>query len=186
MMGVSKDTIAHFQMWWLLYWHAVLAAVVLCLAVSVMVRRRFRKWPVILMLFPAAVAILWLRYCAVNPWVGYQYRLTVTLEVDGKPVSNSEVYQILKARNPIRNRLTLGGVSNEQVVVFGEAIYFSFPKSPLLVTMAGSGGQMYQMRRAFLQDRCSITVQLGCKKVLLMERRRQKGLERRSRSTNCL
>ncbi|ODS01363.1 hypothetical protein AUC68_00430 [Methyloceanibacter methanicus] len=140
MFEASKDSIAHFQMWWMLYWHAVLAAIVLCLAVSIMVRCRFRKWPVILMLFPAAVAVLWLRYCAVNPWISYQYRLTVTLDVDGKTISNSEVYEVLKARNPIRNRLTLGGVSNEQVVVFGEAIYFDVGGKPLLVTMAGSGG----------------------------------------------
>jgi len=141
MIEANKDSIAHFQMWWLLHWQAVVAAVVLCLAVYFMFRCRFRTGPVILLMFPAAVAVAWLWYCAVNPWVGYRYKLTVTLDVDGKTVSNSEVYEVLKARTPLRSGLSLGAPgSKSQVVVFGEAIYFPFPKSPLLVTMAGSGG----------------------------------------------
>jgi len=162
MIEAIKDSIAHFQMWWLLYWHAVLAVVVLCLAVYAMFRCRFRVGPVLALLFPTALAVAWLWYCAANPWVGYRYRLTVTLDVDGKTISNSEVYEVLKAKTPLRSGLTLGAPgSRYRVVVFGEAIYFGFPKAPLLVTMAGSGEQTFQMQPAFLHPRYSIPAPLS-------------------------
>ena len=141
MIEANKDSIAHFQMWWVLYWHVVFAAVVLCLAVCIMFRCRFRTGSVILLLFPAAVAVAWLWYCTANPWVSYRYRLTVTLDVDGNTVSNSEVYEVLSARNPIRYNLSLGSASSLQVVVFGEAIYLDIDGKPLLFTMAGGGGR---------------------------------------------
>ena len=140
MIDAIKDSIAHFQMWWLLYWHAVLAAVVMAYCIYAMFRYAYHVWPVVVVLLPTLISGGWLWYCIAYHWDSYCYKLTVTLDVDGKEVSRSEVYEVLRASTPLREALVISEQNTSyRIVVFGEAIYFPFPKSPLLVTMAGSG-----------------------------------------------
>ncbi|ODS01362.1 hypothetical protein AUC68_00425 [Methyloceanibacter methanicus] len=142
MIDASKDSIAHFQMWWLLYWHAVLAVLVLCQTSYVIYRYAAYFWPCFFALIPAVFAGAWLWYCAAYPWETYRYTLTVNIETDGKAVSNSSTYEVRKAKTPLMYALSLGAPgSSYRTVVFGEAIYFDVNGKPLLFTMAGSGEQ---------------------------------------------
>lgn len=141
MIDTIKDSIAHFQMWWLLYWHVVLAVLVLCQTSYIIYRNAAYFWPCFLALIPTVFAGAWLWYCFAYPWETYRYNLTINLEFDGKTVSNSTVYEVRNAQTPLMTMLSLGAPgSHSRTVVFGEAIYFDVNGKPLLFTMAGSGG----------------------------------------------
>jgi len=119
MMGLSKDTIAHFQMWWMLYWHAVLAVVVLASSVYVAFRYFRSIWPIFVVILPAVVSVVCLMTFVNNPWVSYRYRLTVTANINGYTISKSQVYEVHNARF----YLSLGETRRNNILVFGEAIF---------------------------------------------------------------
>ena len=75
-------------------------------------------------------------YNLANPWHTYRYRLTVDLDVDGKSLSQSKIYQISKADSPLRKYFAFES-GTEIRDVEGEALYFDLGAKPLVITLSG-------------------------------------------------
>jgi hypothetical protein len=139
---VLKSAVGGLLMWGHIYWHVVLAVVVVCVALVVIGRATSLSWLRSLALIPAAIAVAWIVYSITYSWHVYRYELTVDLDIDGETVSKSGIYEVRRAETPLRQYLLLGApTAGQETVVRGEAIHFDLGRGNLLlVTMSGSNG----------------------------------------------